>query len=362
MSRRRFYSRHRISLAVRLRIDGGRLTCTTVDVSRAGVFLRTPQLVAEGRIVQLEITLPDGQQLTVLGKVKRIIGRMVSAQTIPGVGVEFLSSSTKIRKLWDDFILDQSRRSKELAAMADASTSAPRTPVNASGVPRSTAENSASKRGSTPAPISIRVRKDLDVAFLKVRPKDEPCLREFMRRRLNQPSLTLRTDVVVEEGQRVEIALVHYKSDAELHIHGVVSRLARDFEGGRDTITIRWKAPSDSQRRELDHFARTGTRGSASLGIEARRELTTLRRRAFLTSDDPNAWLAFAWALLDTAEAADQAAEAFLRVLNIDGDHREALRGLALCRALQGRPGEAFGLVRADRKLSPAYGFLQVAE
>ena len=358
MSRRRFYSRHRISLAVRLRIDGGWLDCTTIDVSRAGVFLRTPTLIAEGRIVQLEITLPEGDQLTVLGKVRRTIGRMISAQSVPGIGVEFLSTSPKIRKPWDDLILDQSRRSKELAAMADeAKGGAPQRPngaINAAGVSRSEAEKSRKKsaaKGRDREPLFIR--KDLAVAFLKVRPKDEDCLREFMRRRLSQPSLTLRTDVVVEEGQRVEIALVHYKSDAELHIHGVVTDLNRNLEGGRDTITIRWRAPSQKERRELAHFAHTGTRGTASLGIEARRELTNLRRRAFLSSDAPDTWLAFAWALLDTAEAADQAAEAFLRVLNIDGDHQEALRGLALCRALQGRPAEAFGLVRAGRKLSP---------
>ena len=333
MSRRRHFSRHRIALRVRLRVGDGWLDCSTIDVSRAGVFLRTPTHIHEGRIIQAEITLPGGEVLNLLGKVCRSVGAMVSANTIPGVGVEFLSPGPEIRTLWDDFILEHSKRSKDLAAISQRKS-----------------EGREHHEGTT-APLLPR--KDLAIAHLKIRPPDAAKLKELVRRRVNHASLILRTDVKMEEGQRVEVAVVHFQSDAELQVRGLVASFRPDPGGGRDTVVIRWQALEAEEHQRLKDFIRTGRRGSARLGIESRQELERLRRLANLDGDRPERWIALGWALLDAAEDVELAANAFLRALVADGEHLEAIRALALCRALQKRPAEAFGLVRAGRKQSP---------
>ncbi len=335
MTRRRHFSRHRIALGVRLRVGHGWLDATTIDVSRAGMFLRTSVGIVEGRVIQVQITLPGEVPLTVLGRVRRSVEGTISGKTVPGLGVEFLSLSREARQQWDDFIFEQSKRSKQLAAVARRRTEA---------------------QAATAATGTLAQRRDLPVAFLKVRPPDDEALQAFARRRRERTGLTLRTDVAVEIGQRVELALVHHATDAELQLHGLVAHFERDRESGRDTVTLRWSALAATDAKALTCFVETGTRGRARLGLEARQELEALRKRAFSSGDKPDVWVALGWALLDSAEAFEKGAEAFSRALAIDSERQDALHGLALCRALSGQPGDALRLVRLSRRLRPHAG------
>ena len=66
------------------------------NVSRGGVFVRTPEPLAPGRRVLLEVSLPDGTPLEATGRVawaRRVLappGEHAEA----GVGIEFLGATT----------------------------------------------------------------------------------------------------------------------------------------------------------------------------------------------------------------------------------------------------------------------------
>jgi len=67
------------------------------NVSRGGAFVRTAELLAPGRRVLLEMSLPGGSQIEAIGRVAWTKRALTAGGPIrdPGVGVEFLGSSTE---------------------------------------------------------------------------------------------------------------------------------------------------------------------------------------------------------------------------------------------------------------------------
>ena len=66
------------------------------NVSRGGVFVRTPEPLAPGRRVLLEVSLPDGTPLEATGRVawaRRVLAPPGNHEEA-GVGIEFLGATT----------------------------------------------------------------------------------------------------------------------------------------------------------------------------------------------------------------------------------------------------------------------------
>jgi uncharacterized protein (TIGR02266 family) len=66
------------------------------NVSRGGVFIRTPEPLAPGRRVLVEVSLPDGTPLEATGRVawaRRVLAPPGNHEEA-GVGIEFLGATT----------------------------------------------------------------------------------------------------------------------------------------------------------------------------------------------------------------------------------------------------------------------------
>lgn len=108
-SRKRFFTRHPIVVGVRVRVPDGWARMVTVDVSRRGLFLRTEDPIAIGRIAQMEIELPSGQTLEAMGHVRRSLRERDESGIGPGMGIEFFVMSKDAQDGWDRFVIDQKR-------------------------------------------------------------------------------------------------------------------------------------------------------------------------------------------------------------------------------------------------------------
>lgn len=61
-----------VSLSVKVQADGKSLSAQASDISRNGIFVQSEAKLAEGAVVQLQLELPGGRQLPMLGKVARV--------------------------------------------------------------------------------------------------------------------------------------------------------------------------------------------------------------------------------------------------------------------------------------------------
>ncbi len=66
-----------------------------VNVSRGGVFVRTPEPLAPGRRVLLELALPDGTPLEATGRVAWVRRVLAPRDEGAGIGIEFLGASER---------------------------------------------------------------------------------------------------------------------------------------------------------------------------------------------------------------------------------------------------------------------------
>ena len=92
---------------------GKRITATTEDVSRRGVFLRTVEFLPIGEVVELSITVPGGSVVSVISCVAHVLP-LLAARALgrhAGMGFEFLDvDEERLRALKDflDPLLDDS--------------------------------------------------------------------------------------------------------------------------------------------------------------------------------------------------------------------------------------------------------------
>ncbi len=105
--RKRYYTRHPISLDVSVRHTNGWVHYRTVDVSRRGVFLRTDEPSPLHRLLQMRIELPGEDALDVMGRVRRSVATREESPIGPGMGIEFFVMSEPQQDAWDRFVLSQ---------------------------------------------------------------------------------------------------------------------------------------------------------------------------------------------------------------------------------------------------------------
>ena len=77
--------RTNVDLRVELRGAGRCLSACARDISRNGVYVKSTSLLEPGAVVEVNLALPDGQMLAMLGKVKR-----VEAGADAGMGIYFI--------------------------------------------------------------------------------------------------------------------------------------------------------------------------------------------------------------------------------------------------------------------------------
>jgi uncharacterized protein (TIGR02266 family) len=82
-----------VSIKVQLQSQGRSLEACAQDISRNGIYVKSHNLLESGAPVQLQLSLPDGRQLPVQGKVKR-----VQRGENEGMGIYFVHPDPEERK------------------------------------------------------------------------------------------------------------------------------------------------------------------------------------------------------------------------------------------------------------------------
>ena len=82
--------REKRRLPIRLEVayeDGGRRTAHTRDINEEGIFVITETPMAEERPVELELSIPGGEPLSLSGTVSHTV--VVEDLDVPGMGIRF---------------------------------------------------------------------------------------------------------------------------------------------------------------------------------------------------------------------------------------------------------------------------------
>jgi uncharacterized protein (TIGR02266 family) len=80
-----------------------------LEISAGGIFLRTKEVLAEGAMVTLRVTLPGLRQaFTVLGKVVRTVRGGLFSQ--PGMGVRFVDLKPAERSIISNYVMARQPR------------------------------------------------------------------------------------------------------------------------------------------------------------------------------------------------------------------------------------------------------------
>ncbi len=87
---------------------------TCRNVSRGGAFVKTPEPLAPGRRLLVEVHLPSGRQLEAIGRVawtKRIMTPH-ARDAESGIGIEFIGAASEQFSALEDYIDTQESRSE----------------------------------------------------------------------------------------------------------------------------------------------------------------------------------------------------------------------------------------------------------
>ncbi len=114
---RRGYTRHPIALKTEVRSAEGWIEAETVDISRMGLQLRTAPGIDSSPVLQLRIHL-EPVPIVVQARITRRIGGVMSPGEVPGIGVELMSMQQDARRRWDEFVIETSRASAQMATVA----------------------------------------------------------------------------------------------------------------------------------------------------------------------------------------------------------------------------------------------------
>lgn len=86
--------RAEVALRVQVKAEGQSLSAYARDLSANGIYLKSPTSLAPGTVVELKLALPDGREMKVLGKVKR-----VQEGADGGMGIYFIHPEPLGRKV-----------------------------------------------------------------------------------------------------------------------------------------------------------------------------------------------------------------------------------------------------------------------
>ena len=154
-----------------------------VDVARHGLFISIVDPPQNRHLVQLVIHLPHGPV-----QAAATVSRTLAGQ---GVGLALFSLSDEAKRRWDSFIVEVQQRDRTTQTQA-------------------------------PAPIGASSSSGAPSFLLRLRTMDR--LREFQRSHVSVGGTVLFTPVLLPEGSRVTLVVVHPLSEEEHLLDGAVHR------------------------------------------------------------------------------------------------------------------------------------------
>ncbi len=100
--KRRASDRVSVRLPLQLQTGDKVQVASTVDLSTNGVFLKTPAPLVLNSTVEMKLETPEGEPLTLFGKIKR-----TSERSDDGCGVYFIYPDQKSKRLVNDMVMSQ---------------------------------------------------------------------------------------------------------------------------------------------------------------------------------------------------------------------------------------------------------------
>jgi uncharacterized protein (TIGR02266 family) len=107
--RERAESRIPVSLRVEFKAPGGSYTAYTKDLSRHGLFLKSPRPFTRGTRLEMTIHLPGARPpMTLKGEVRRVVEPAPGGHLLPGIGVQLLNLTPALERQIEEFVRERS--------------------------------------------------------------------------------------------------------------------------------------------------------------------------------------------------------------------------------------------------------------
>ncbi len=271
----RRFPRFAASVAVVLKRKGGTDALRTSDVSRHGAFVMTDAPRAERELVQLTFQLPDGV-IDVMCMVVRSLrpGAGTGPGMQPGMGVDFFALSKDAKNIWEAFVHDLKIRGAPLGGPKAAAPAEP-----APALPAPTADKDAPTR---------REHERHKACFL-VKLADRAAMHEMVTKDIGQGGTFLRTPLLREPGEVVELVLVHPETDEEFRIDGIIVRAIDHEVPSERGLALRFGRIEADAAARLEAFIDSGVAHVERVVDKLAVRFEELRAAAAAEPDSPDA-------------------------------------------------------------------------
>ena len=223
---KRKFERFPARLEVEIRTRGRGQICPSLDVSRHGMFLTTPNPPHERQLLILRIPVPDDQPpIDVMASVVRRHATGGGSELPAGMGINFFALTEENKNRWEAF----------LAKLRGE-------------VPRSPEVNSEGNRPT----------------FL-LQPRDIGRLQLFEARDFAQGSMFLRTPVLREIDETIKVMLLHPITDEEFPLLARVKAVHSGSKTEPKGMTLEFEPVDAALRRDFHAFVEQGVTSQSAI-------------------------------------------------------------------------------------------------
>lgn len=237
VEQRRRFSRYPIAIPVQTKEKGEYLELETRNISRNGAFLRTDNPKAERMLIQLTFQTQEKTSIKVMATVTRSISAEAGPENC-GMGIEFFSLSYEAKEAWEHFID---------GLLPPASYSSPQ------AQPSSSLMYCLSKEQAC-----VRRKTVRHIACFIVRMKSQKRLCEFYTRDISAGGMFLKSPIVKDKGQEVELIILHPETEDEFRISSTVIDSLTNVPIKKRGMRLQFSEMDDEKLLAFREFIQTG--------------------------------------------------------------------------------------------------------
>ena len=346
-SEQRRFKRIDVTVPVLVRLKSANIELVTGNISRHGVFMRTDNPLPDRQLVKMRFTIPGSIALEVVGMVARRVLPGSSGPSGPGMGVDFFSIGKDDKKVWDRFCMELERK-PELATVMQSSPA--RTENSFIGRLQEIKKSAPPvSESSAPKQAPVRRRHPRYAATFLIRMRDRGELSSYYCRDISGGGTFLKTTLLKQLGEMLELVLIHPETDQEF---ALAAKVVRVVDGPTETdqgMGLSFEPLTAAQRDKLEIFIETGVAfldGLPELEAETQR---ALQAAAILESNSARVHFEWGKRLLYDLEDFKTAAAEFERALALDPGYDAVHEHLPLAYAMLGDTMRALDQLRLWR-------------
>jgi Tfp pilus assembly protein PilZ len=253
----RRYPRFPAAIECTLKLRDGARKLVTANVSRHGAFLRTDEPRPERELIQIKFGTPE-QPVEAMCMVVRAFPPGSPSPAGPGMGVDFFAISRDAKNTWDAFIQDAKARGYGPGVHSNGKPLDDKKVDEAVDLPDDELiELDPHDEIVEPRSPTDRENPRQRACFL-VRMNDKAQLRDFLSVDISQGGMFLRTPLLRERGETVDLVIVHPDTTEEFHLGGKVVRVTDHEDHGKRGLGIRFARLTGKKLQALTDFIETG--------------------------------------------------------------------------------------------------------